>query len=389
MPLDAHWHYPTDIRVGPGCVSFVAQHCESLNITKALLVTDKQLATFPMVTQVQKICRDSHIVCNVFSQNNADPTEEDIALGIDKVNQGGFDGVIALGGGASLDAGKAIALSAKQPISLWEMEDVGDNWTRIHADKILPLIAIPTTAGTGSEVGRAAVITDTQGEHYQKRIVFHPELLPKRVLLDPLLTTALPANMTAATGMDALSHLLEAYCAPSFHPMAEGIAIEGIKRIKHFLPIAFHQGHNIEARTQMLVASTMGATAFQRGLGAMHALAHTLGALYHKHHGLLNAILMPYVLRCNRAVVEDKIVHLAVCLGFEHPNFDGVMAWILALRKMLGIPHTLAEIGITSDDAVHIGKMATCDSAAAGNPIQLNAKQYACLFIDAVEGRAC
>ncbi|MCL1124935.1 iron-containing alcohol dehydrogenase [Shewanella surugensis] len=388
MILDAHWHFPTDIRVGAGCLSFIAEYCQALKITKVLLVTDKQLAAFPMVKQVKAICAASNIFCDVFSQVESDPTDNDIALGVDTVNKGSFDGIIALGGGASLDAAKAIALSAKQTLSLWEMEDVEDNWTHIQAEKILPLIAIPTTAGTGSEVGRAAVITDTQGAHHCKRILFHPQLIADRVLLDPLLTIGLPANITAATGMDALSHLLEAYCVAGYHPMAEGIAVEGIKRIKRFLPIVFHQGQNVEARTQMLVASCMGATAFQRGLGAMHALAHPLGALYHKHHGLLNAILMPYVLRLNRTAIEDKMTYLTLCLGFDDPSFEHFLSWILALRKTLGIPQTLAEIGIESHDAKLVGKMAACDSAAAGNPIQLHADQYAALFIDAVKGVA-
>ncbi|WP_299495606.1 iron-containing alcohol dehydrogenase [uncultured Shewanella sp.] len=387
MALEAHWHYPTDIRVGAGCLSLITQCCESLNITRALLVTDSQLATFPMVRQVQDLCQARQIHCEVFSQIASDPTDDDVALGAEKVNKAGSDGIIALGGGASLDAAKAIALSARQTLPLWDMEDVGDNWLRIDTDKILPVIAVPTTAGTGSEVGRAAVITDLQGQYPKKRILFHPKLMPLKVLLDPLLTLQLPPNITAATGMDALSHLLEAYCSPHFHPMAEGIAVEGIKRIKSYLPIAFENGDNIEARTQMLVASSMGATAFQRGLGAMHALAHTLGALYHKHHGLLNAILMPYVLKHNQSAIERKIIYLATCLEFEHPSFDGVLAWILAMRRRLHIPHTLALIDIDIDDAKRVGEMAVCDGAAATNPILLSAKQYTALFIDAVEGR--
>ncbi|WP_298770650.1 iron-containing alcohol dehydrogenase [uncultured Shewanella sp.] len=387
MKLEAHWHYPTDIRVGAGCLSFIAQYCASLNITKALLVTDSQLAGFPMVKQAQQLCEKSQIQCDIFSQIASDPTDENITLGANIVNQKGINGIIALGGGASLDAAKAIALSAKQNLALWDLEDVGDNWIHIQGDKILPLIAVPTTAGTGSEVGRATVITDLQGQYPRKRMLFHPQLMPKCVLLDPLLTLALPPHITAATGMDALSHLLEAYCSPIFHPMAEGIAIEGIKRIKYFLPIAFLDGNNIEARMQMLVASTMGATAFQRGLGAMHALAHTLGALYGKHHGLLNAILMPYVLKRNQAVIEDKMIHLATCLGFEHPSMGGFIDWILALRSHLDIPHTLALIDIDLRDAKLTGQMSVDDAAAATNPIILSAEEYTALFTDAVEGR--
>ncbi|WP_076409692.1 iron-containing alcohol dehydrogenase [Shewanella sp. UCD-KL12] len=387
MELSASWNYPTAISVGDGCISKIAAACIELNMSKVILVTDPGLANLDMVKQVVKIGLDAGLVIEVFCDIQANPTGDNIRTGCKVLIRGEFDGVIAFGGGSSLDAAKAIAMLARQSLSLWQTEDINDNWTHIDASLILPVVAVPTTAGTGSEVGRAAVITDTDSHPHVKRIIFHPDMLPKRVLLDPSLTTGLPAHITAATGLDALSHNLEAYCAPSYHPMAEGIAIEAIRLIKEFLPYAVENGDDIEARTQMLVASTMGATSFQRGLGGMHALAHTLGALYNKHHGLLNAILMPYVLQRNRLVLEDKITRLARYLGLEDTSFDGFLYWILAFRSRLLIPHTLADIGITLDDSSLVGEMAVIDAAAGGNPIALTAEQYSLIFTHAVKGQ--
>ncbi|MEH6453070.1 MAG: iron-containing alcohol dehydrogenase [Psychromonas sp.] len=387
MKLQASWNYPTSITVGDGCVAQLGEMCKQLNMTKVLLVTDPGLADLDMIKNAVKSCSEADLYCEVFSKVQGNPTGANVRLGVDACNKGDFDGVIAFGGGSSMDAAKAIALMAKQTISIWEAEDIGDNWTRVQADKMLPVVAVPTTAGTGSEVGRSSVITDSDGELHVKRIIFHPGMMPAQVLLDPQLTINLPAHITAATGLDALSHNLEAYCAPFYHPMAEGIAIEAIRLIKHNLPLAVKDGKDIEARTQMLVASSMGATSFQRGLGAMHALAHSLGALYNKHHGLLNAILMPYVLQRNKQEIETRIIRLARYLELDNPSFEGFLAWILQLRKELSIPHSLSEIGIPLDDLELVGKMAVADLTAGSNPIQLTADQYSQLFALAVQGR--
>lgn len=387
MELSANWNYPTAITVGDGCIKQIALACIELKMSKVLLVTDPGLANLPMVKQVVTLCLNADLAIEVFCDIQANPTGENIRTGVEVLNRGKFDGVIAFGGGSSLDAAKAIAMVARQSLSLWQTEDINDNWTQIDSGLMLPVVAVPTTAGTGSEVGRASVITDTDSDTHVKRIIFHPDMLPGRVLLDPRLTTGLPANITAATGLDALSHNLEAYCAPFYHPMAEGIAIEAIRLIKEFLPSAVANGEDIEARTQMLVASTMGATSFQRGLGGMHAIAHALGALYNKHHGLLNAILMPYILLRNRSVLESRITRLARYLALDDASFDGFLDWILAIRKTLLIPHSLAEIGITLDDSVLIGEMAVADAASGGNPIPLTAVQYSMVFSDAVKGR--
>jgi alcohol dehydrogenase class IV len=292
--------------------------------------------------------------------------------------------VIAFGGGSALDASKAIALMVGQNMPLWEFDDAGEGWSRANEAGIAPVIAVPTTAGTGSEVGRAALITDE--DRHVKAVIFHPRLLPLKVILDPELTLGLPASLTAATGMDALSHNLEALCSSSYHPLSEGIAIEGIRLVKDYLPTAVADGANIEARMQMIVASSMGATAFQKGLGAMHALAHPLGALYDAHHGLLNAVLMPYVLKANRGEITERIERLSRYIGLNDASFEGFMAWVLDLRSELNIPHSLGAMGIGVEQQQLVGEMATKDPTAATNPIALSAEQYSAIFMRAVEG---
>lgn len=380
----ANWNYPTSIRQGIGRVIELPSVCEELGLKKPMLVTDPGLAKLPMVADVIENCRKQGLVCGLFSGVTSNPTGENVADGVKAFKQGGHDGVIAFGGGSALDAAKAIALMVGQTRPLWDFEDIGDNWTRVDVDNMVPVIAVPTTSGTGSEVGRASVIIDKTKEI--KRIIFHPAMLPSVVILDAKLTVELPSKLTAATGMDALSHALEAYCAPHFHPMAEGIALEAIRLLKNYLPRAYADGGDIEARVQVMTASTMGATAFQRGLGGMHALAHPLGAIYNSHHGLLNAILMPYVLVANRSAIETRIERLARYIELEEIGFDGFLSWILALRSELGIPHTLAEIGINSDRAQEVGTRAVQDAAAEGNPIAFGAEKYSEIFIHSVLG---
>ena len=383
--MNVNWNYPTAMRSGAGRIKELADACKSLGMAKPLLVTDPGLASLPMVTQTVEQCGREGVHCAVFADIKSNPTGGNVDDGVKQYRDGGHDGVIAFGGGSGLDAGKAIALLAGQSRPLWDFEDVGDNWLRADADAISHIVAVPTTAGTGSEVGRASVITDT--DSHVKRIIFHPKMLPQIVILDPELTVGLPAGLTAATGMDALSHNLEAYSSPVFHPMAEGIAIQGMHLIKNHLPDAVREGGNLEARTQMLVASSMGATAFQRGLGAMHALAHPLGALYDAHHGTLNAVLMPYVLMANRKAIEDRIVRLSRYLGLADASFDGFVQWVLDLREEIGIPHDLAAIGIDDRQLEKLGAMAVEDPSAATNPIQFDAGQYTALVTRALQGR--
>lgn len=381
--LNANWNYPTKIRVGKGRLNELPAVCAELGMKAPLLVTDPGLATSVLVENTLALMHEAGVKTAVFCQIKANPTGEQVMGGVAAYREGAHDGVIAFGGGSALDAAKAIALMVGQQRSLWDFEDVGDNWLRVNVEAMAPVIAIPTTAGTGSEVGRASVITDS--EQQIKKIIFHPNMLPSLVILDPELTVGLPKPITAATGMDALSHCLEAYCAPGYHPMAEGIALEGIRLIKENLLLAYHEGTNIAARTNMLVASSMGATAFQRGLGAMHALAHPLGALYDAHHGRLNAILMPYVLRANRSVIEERIGRLAGYLSLDR-GFDGFLDWVIQMRVELRIESTLAEIGIDTSQIERLATMATQDAASGSNPIVFTSQQYKDILYSACNG---
>lgn len=382
--LHGNWNYPTNIRFGSGRATELAEACKSINIKKPLLVTDHGLAKIDFVEALLKQCLQANLAVQLFYDVKPNPSGSNIEEGVKAYLKGGHDGVIALGGGSALDAGKAIALMSGQQRPIWDFEDIGDNWSRVNPDGIAPIIAIPTTAGTGSEVGRASVIVDESQQ--LKRIIFHPKMLPALVIADPELTIGLPAPFTAATGLDALVHNLEAYCAPGYHPMADGIALEAMRLIKNWLPKAYENGNNLIARSHMLAASTMGATAFQKGLGGVHALAHPLGAMYDKHHGLLNAILLPYVLQKNRPVIEDRINHVSLCLELDDLSFEGFLQWILKLREKLQIPHSLKEIGINSDLHREVGQRAFEDPSAAGNPLALNAEQYSEIFARAVNG---
>jgi len=380
----ADWSYPTRIAVGAGRIRELADGCHQLGMQAPLLVTDPGLAALPFISDVKARCAEAGLRIESFTDVQGNPTRQNVEDGVEIFMAGQHDGVIAIGGGSALDAGKAIAFLSGQQRSLWDFEDLDDNWSRAREDGIAPIIAIPTTAGTGSEVGRVSVITDTAEK--RKRLIFHPRILPSLVILDAELTLSLPAHLTAATGMDALSHNLEAYCSPRFHPMADGIAQEGIRRIVQYLPRAVADGDDLKARTQLLVASTMGATAFQKGLGAMHALAHPLGARYNAHHGLLNAILMPYVLQANRSAIAGKLTDLARALDIANPSFDAFFERVMVLREQIEIPERLLDIGIDANESVLIGELAVLDPPAATNPVAFSAGQYSALFRDAVEG---
>ena len=382
--LGGNWNYPTSIIAGAGTVAQLADCCKQLGIARPLLVTDPALASLPMVEAALSGCRHAGVEAGLFCSIKGNPTGQNVQDGLAAFGDGGHDGIIAFGGGSAIDAAKAIALMVGQQRPLWDFLDLDDNWLRVDEATIAPIIAVPTTAGTGSEVGRVALITD-ESKHV-KRIIFHPKLLPQRVILDPELTLGLPPAITAATGMDALSHNLEALCSPVFHPMAEGIAVEGIRLVSEFLPRAVANGADIEARMHMIVASSMGATAFQKGLGAMHALAHPLGALYDAHHGLLNAILMPYVLQANRTAISERLVRAGRYTGLQNPGFDSFLEWVLRLREQIGIPHTLGSIGIDDSQRELVGEMAVADPTAATNPVQFNARQYGELFARATNG---
>ena len=381
--LSGNWNYPTSIRFGAGRISELADACRTVGIARPLLVTDRGLARNPMIADALAALAGEGIDVALFSDIASDPTGDDVARGGAALRAHGGDGVIAFGGGSSLDAGKAIAFATLQDRPLWAFEDVGDNFKLADPAKILPVIAVPTTAGTGSEVGRASVIKDVEAQ--LKRIIFHPLMLPKIVIADPALTVGLPAALTAAVGMDALSHNLEAFFAPGYHPLARGISVEGARLVKDWLPIAVREPADIEARANMLAASEAGATAFQRGLGAMHALAHPLGALYGIHHGLLNAVLMPYVIAANRRAIEVEAAYLARCLGIGG-SIDDLLNWVIALRREVDIPNSLAEAGAPSDEIARVAQMAVEDPSAGTNPIAFTAADYAAILQRALAG---
>ncbi len=383
--LSGTWSYPTQLRFGPGRIAELPRACKSLGMSRPLLVTDPGLAALPMVGKAVAANEAEGLPTAVFSEVKPNPVGANVEAGVAAFREGGHDGVVAFGGGSGLDAAKAIAFMSGQSRPIWDFEDVGNNWRRADPEGIAPIVAVPTTAGTGSEVGRASVIL--QEETHTKRIIFHPKILPGVVISDPELTLGLPAHITAATGMDALAHCLEAYCAPAFHPMAEGIAVEGMRLVKDWLPAAVEDGGNLAARAHMLAAASMGATAFQKGLGAIHSLSHPIGALYDTHHGLTNAVVMPYVLAFNRPAIEKKMVRLAAWLGLPEPSFAAVMDWVLALRSELSIPHTLAEIGVGADRIEEIAEMAAVDPTAPTNPLPLDPVKLKGMMVSALEGR--
>jgi alcohol dehydrogenase len=378
-----NFNYPTAIKFGAGRIAELADHCRANGINRPLLVTDPGLAAMPMVATVVNDVRRAGLDIAVFIDVRPNPVEANVVAGVKAFKAGNHDGVVAFGGGSGLDVGKMIALMHGQHLSLFELEDVDDWWTRADASKISPIIAVPTTAGTGSEVGRAGVVTHPVT--HEKKIIFHPAIMPKVAILDPELTVGLPAKLTAATGMDALAHCLEAYCAPFYHPLAAGVALEGMRLIKENLAKAVKKGTDIDARGNMLMASAMGATAFQRGLGAIHALSHPFGGLYDAHHGTLNGIIMPYVVKANRRKIEKDIERAAAYLGIKG-GFNGFLKWILALRKEIGIPHTLADIGIDTKRLDEVAAMAIKDPSAGGNPIAFTEKQYKALAKKCVTG---
>tara|TARA_X000000368_G_scaffold61408_1_gene43299 strand:+ start:78 stop:1235 length:1158 start_codon:yes stop_codon:yes gene_type:complete len=380
-----NWNYPTTVWVGKNRINDLYIACENLKIVKPLFVTDKDLINLPFIKNIISDLNNKFNKLSVFSNFSGNPIGENVEEGVVEFNKNKCDGVITVGGGSALDVGKAIAFMCAQSRPIWDFEDIGDYWKRANEDKIAPIIAIPTTAGTGSETGRASAIINKKTGI--KKIIFHPKFLPSIVILDPTLTLDLSPRLTAATGMDALAHNLEAFCAPGFHPMADGIAIEGIKLIKTSLITAFKDGKNIEARQNLLAASSMGSTAFQKGLGAIHSLSHPINAQFNVHHGLSNAIFMPYVLTFNKALVEDRIISICDNLNLEK-KFESFLNWILDLRKQLNIPHKLSEVlEVKKINLEKLSKMALEDPSTATNPKKMTIDDMKILYEHSISGK--
>ena len=384
MSLKANWNYPTAVRFGAGRIAELAAACQSVGIKAPLLVTDPFLAKQPMTAAALSQLQAAGLRAAIFSDIKPNPVESNVYAGLEVLRKGEHDGVVAFGGGSALDAGKVIAFMAGQKRPMWDFEDIGDWYLRADPNGIAPVIAVPTTAGTGSEVGRAGVIT--QEKTHTKKVIFHPGMMPKITICDPELTVGMPRHITVGTGMDAFAHCLEAYCSPFYHPMAEGMAVEGIRLVKTYLPRAAQDGTDIEARAQMMSAAAIGATAFQKGLGAIHALSHPVGALYDTHHGLTNAVFMPYVLAFNKKAIKEKIERLAAYIGLK-PRFSAFMDFTLSLREELGVPHTLAGLKVDDGKFDLMSKMAPKDPTAGGNPVKLTKAGALKLYGRALEGK--
>ncbi len=381
-----NWNYPSTIWVGNNRINDIANACNNLSIKKPLLVTDKGLAATKIVKHTLTVLNNNNLNAVLYSNVVGNPTGTNVNEGVESYKKNGCDGVIAFGGGSGLDVGKAVAFMSGQTLPIWDFEDVGDNWSKANSNKIPAIIAVPTTAGTGSETGRASVILNEKIG--VKKIIFHPKFLPSIVILDPNLTVSLPPKLTAATGMDALAHNLEAYCSPGYHPMADGIALEGIRLINKWLLETVNNGTNLEARMNMLTAACMGSTAFQKGLGAIHSLSHPVNALNNIHHGLSNAIFMPYVLTFNKEVIEDKVIKICNYLELKERSFDGFIKWVLELRKKLNIPHKLSEVIKEKDFQLdRLSKMALDDPSTGGNPKKLTEQDMKTMYLHSMQGK--
>lgn len=368
MSPTANWSYPTSVRFGAGRISEIADACHTAGIKKPLLVTDRGLAEMEITTKTLDLLEGADLGRALFADVDPNPNEKNAAAGVQAFNEEGHDGVVAFGGGSGLDLGKLVAFLAGQTRPLWDFEDIGDWWTRADADAIAPIVAVPTTAGTGSEVGRASVITNSETQ--EKKIIFHPKFLPSVVICDPELTVGMPKFITAGTGLDAFAHCVEAFCSPHYHPMSQGIALEGMRLVKEYLPRAYEDGTDLEARAHMMSAAAMGATAFQKGLGAIHALSHPIGAIYHTHHGTTNAVCMPAVLQFNRPAIEERMSQAARYLGIDG-GFDGFCSFVDDLNATLGIPKSLSGLGIADPDLDRIVDGALIDPSTGGNPVEM------------------
>ena len=381
MTITANWSYPTAIKFGAGRIKELADHCKAVGIKRPLLVTDRGLAPMAITQNALGIIDAAGLGRAIFADVDSNPTDKNLDAGVHAFKSGGHDGVIAFGGGSGLDLGKCVAFMAGQSRPVWDFEDVGDWWTRAKTEGIAPIIAVPTTAGTGSEVGRASVITHL--ETHTKKVIFHPKFLPSVTICDPELTVGMPKIITAGTGMDAFAHCLEAYCSPFYHPMSQGIALEGMRLVKDFLPRAYGDGTDIEARANMMSAAAMGAVAFQKGLGAIHSLSHPIGAIYNTHHGMTNAVVMPPVLTFNRSAIEARIASAAAYLNIAG-GFDGFFGYVLRLREELAVPNKLSALGVGTDRIDEMAAMAIVDPTAGGNPIELTLEAAKRLFVECI-----
>ena len=376
-----NWNYPTNVWFGVDRAKEIQKACDTLGIKNPLIVTDPGLLQTSIIDEINSSLSSN---TQIYSDVQGNPTGSNVTNGVKVFLEGDHDGVIAIGGGSGMDAGKGIAFLAHQSRPLWDFEDIGDWWTRADSSVIKPIIAIPTTAGTGSEVGRAAVFLNE--ENHKKKIIFHPKMLPQIAILDPSLTLNLPKSITAGTGMDALAHCIEAYSSPFYHPMAEGTALEGLRLVKENIQEVYHNGNNVEARSHMLVASMMGAAAFQKGLGAIHSITHPVNSLYKTHHGTTNGTVMPFVLNYNRSTIEEKFTRLANFLDIKN-GFEGIVDWIIELKKDMEIPETLKDMGVNEGDEIKLAPLAQEDPSTGANPLEMTVERFQELILNCIAGK--
>ena len=376
-----NWNYPTNVWFGVDRSKEIQKACDTLGIKNPLIVTDPGLLQTSIIDEINSGLSSN---TQIYSDVQGNPTGSNVTNGVKVFLEGNHDGVIAIGGGSGMDAGKGIAFLAHQSKPLWDFEDIGDWWTRADSSVIKPIIAIPTTAGTGSEVGRAAVFLNE--ENHKKKIIFHPKMLPQIAILDPSLTLNLPKSITAGTGMDALAHCIEAYSSPFYHPMAEGTALEGLRLVKENIQEVYHNGNNVEARSHMLVASMMGAAAFQKGLGAIHSVTHPVNSLYKTHHGTTNGTVMPFVLNYNRSTIEEKFTRLANFLDIKN-GFEGIVDWIIELKKDMEIPETLKDMGVNEGDEIKLAPLAQEDPSTGANPLEMTVERFQELILNCISGK--
>ena len=376
-----NWNYPTNVWFGVDRSKEIQEACDTLGIKNPLIVTDPGLLQTSIIDEINSSLSSN---TQIYSDVQGNPTGSNVTNGVKVFLEGSHDGVIAIGGGSGMDAGKGIAFLAHQSRPLWDFEDIGDWWTRADSSVIKPIIAIPTTAGTGSEVGRAAVFLNE--ENHKKKIIFHPKMLPQIAILDPSLTLNLPKSITAGTGMDALAHCIEAYSSPFYHPMAEGTALEGLRLVKENIQEVYHNGNNVEARSHMLVASMMGAAAFQKGLGAIHSVTHPVNSLYKTHHGTTNGTVMPFVLNYNRSTIEEKFTRLANFLDIKN-GFEGIVDWIIELKKDMEIPETLKDMGVNEGDEIKLAPLAQEDPSTGANPLEMTVERFQELILNCISGK--
>ena len=376
-----NWNYPTNVWFGVDRSKEIQKACNTLGIKNPLIVTDPGLLQTSIIDEINSGLSSN---TQIYSDVQGNPTGSNVTNGVKVFLEGNHDGVIAIGGGSGMDAGKGIAFLAHQSKPLWDFEDIGDWWTRADSSVIKPIIAIPTTAGTGSEVGRAAVFLNE--ENHKKKIIFHPKMLPQIAILDPSLTLNLPKSITAGTGMDALAHCIEAYSSPFYHPMAEGTALEGLRLVKENIQEVYHNGNNVEARSHMLVASMMGAAAFQKGLGAIHSVTHPVNSLYKTHHGTTNGTVMPFVLNYNRSTIEEKFTRLANFLDIKN-GFEGIVDWIIELKKEMEIPETLKDMGVNEGDEIKLAPLAQEDPSTGANPLEMTVERFQELILNCISGK--